>query len=88
MSMKIYEVTLGRDGTTRTVRVPSETDVQATDAAMPLALPGESVMQVKAVEAYGTQDDLDAVPAKSQAAELADVTPGAAASHAGTPPFA
>lgn len=88
MSMKIYEVTLGRDGTTRTVRVPSETDVQAADAAMPLALPGESVMQVKAVEPYGTQDDLDAAPAKSQAAELADVTPGAAASRAGTPPFA
>ena len=87
MTMRVYEVTLGRGGETRTVRVPSETDVQATDAAVPLALPGESVMGVKAVGDYTTEDDLDAAPAKSQAAELGDVTPGAAASEAGTPPF-
>jgi hypothetical protein len=42
---------------------------------------------VKAVGDYTTQDDLNAGPAKSQAAELAEVTPGAAASDAGTPPF-
>jgi hypothetical protein len=88
MTMRVYEVTLGRGGEIRTVRVPSETDVQATDAAMPLALPGESVLGVKAVGDYTTQDDLNAGPAKSQAAELAEVTPGAAASDAGTPPFA
>ncbi|HEV2081633.1 MAG TPA: hypothetical protein VGR32_04175 [Brevundimonas sp.] len=87
MTLRVYEVTLGRDGQTRTVRVPSETDVQATDAAMPLALPGESVMSVKEVDDYTGQDDLQGVPPKSQAAELADVTPGAAASRAGTAPF-
>lgn len=87
MTLRVYEVTLGRDGGTRTVRVPSETDVQASDAAMPLALPGETVLSVKAVETYVGQDDLQGVPPKSQAAELADVTPGAAASRAGTGPF-
>jgi len=87
MTLRVYEVTLGRGGQTRTVRVPSETDVQATDAAIPLALPGESVLSVKAVETYVGQDDLQAAPPRSQAAELADVTPGAAASDAGRPPF-
>ncbi len=81
MSLKVYEVVLGRDGSSRTVRVPSETDVQATDAAMPLALPGESVLSVKAVETYVGQDDLQGVPPRSQAQELSDVTPGMAATR-------
>lgn len=88
MSMRVYEVTLGRDGETRTVRVPSETDVQATDAAIPLAHEGESVLSVREVHGEGVDEGADGAPAVSQAAELADVTPGAAASRAGTPPFA
>jgi hypothetical protein len=81
MSLKVYEVVLSRARSSRTVRVPSETDVQATDAAMPLALPGESVLAVRAVEDYVGQDDLQGVPPKSQAQELSDATPGMAATR-------
>lgn len=79
MSMKIYSVTLGGpDGATRQVRVPSPTDVQAGDAARPLMQEGESIVTITEVEDDGSQV-LDAAPPKSQAAELAPVTPGVAA---------
>jgi len=78
MSMKFYKVTVGRDGDTRELRVPSPTDVQAADAAAPLMLPREAVLSIEEVQDDGTQQ-ADGLPPKSQAAELAPVTPGAAA---------
>ena len=36
MTMRFYDVTVGRDGDSRKVRVPSPTDVQAGDAAVKL----------------------------------------------------
>lgn len=86
MTMRFFNVVLGREGERRTVRVPSETQVQAADAAMPLARPGESVLGVHEVEDDGLQE-ADALPPLSQAAEWADETPGAAATREGRPPF-
>ena len=77
MTMRFYRVTLERDGESRDVRVASPTDVQAGDAASPLMKPGESISAIEEVEDDGTQA-ADALPPKSQAAELAPVTPGAA----------
>ena len=76
--MRLYEVVLERDGERRKVRVPSPTDVQAADAAAPLMRPGEAILSIEEVEDDGTQQ-ADALPPKTQAAELASVTPGAAA---------
>ena len=79
MRMKTYSVTLGAPGgATREVRVPSPTDVQAGDAARPLMQQDESILSITEVET-DTGLTLDAPPPKSQAAELAPVTPGAAA---------
>ena len=78
MSMKFYKVTLRRDGVDRTVRVPSPTDVQAADAASPLMREGEEIVGVETVEDDGLQR-ADALPPKTQAQELAPVTPGMAA---------
>lgn len=86
MTMRFFNVVLGREGERRTVRVPSETEVQAADAAMPLARPGESVLGIHEVRDDGTQQ-ADGLPPLSQAAEFADDTPGAAASREGSPPF-
>lgn len=78
MSLKTYSITLGAPGgATREVKVVSPTDVQAGDAVRPLMFEGESILEVRE-----TLDDLrtiDAGPPMSQAAELAPVTPGAAA---------
>ncbi len=78
MTMRTYSVTLGAAGAaTREVKVVSPTDVQAGDAARPLMTEGESILEIRE-----TLDDLrtiDAGPPVSQAAELAPVTPGAAA---------
>lgn len=79
MSLRLYRVVVGLDeGSARAVHVMSETDVQAGDAAAPLMRPGESILSIKEIEDDGTVV-VDAPPAKSQAAELAPVTPGAAA---------
>ena len=77
MTMRVYRVTLERDGERRDVRVPSPTDVQAADAAAPLMKAGEVISAIEEVEDDGTQD-VDGLPPKSQAAEFAPVTPGAA----------
>lgn len=46
--MRIFEVTLhAPDGGERTVRVPSKTGVQAGDAAVALARPGEAVGAIR-----------------------------------------
>ena len=82
MTMKTYTVTLGTTGDgNREVRVPSPTDVQAGDAARPLMREGESILEIRQVADDETRP-LDAAPPKSQAAELAPVTPGAAAAPA------
>lgn len=77
--MRFYEVTVGSDsGPQRKLRVPSPTDVQAADAAAPLMQAHESILSVKEVP----DDDLQATdgpPPKTQAEELAPVTPGMAA---------
>lgn len=78
MTMKFYDVTLIRDGETRTVRVPSPTDVQAGDAAVKLARPGEVMGEITEVPDDGTQQ-ADGLPPLTQAEEMASVTPGAAA---------
>ena len=77
MSLRAYTVTVGGAGETRELLVPSPTDVQAADAAAPLMREGESILSIAQ-----TSDDsqpLDGPPPKSQAAELAPVTPGVAA---------
>ncbi len=55
--MRIYRVTVGREGgETRVLKVPSKTDVQAADAAVPLMAPGESVLAI-----HETEDDYQEV---------------------------
>ncbi|WP_235560454.1 hypothetical protein [Brevundimonas sp. Leaf363] len=83
MSLRLYRVGLGQDGgSARQVHVMSETDVQAGDAAAPLMAAGESILSIKQIEDDGSVV-VDAPLAKSQAAELAPVTPGAAAVQTG-----
>ena len=79
--MRFFKVVLVRDGQTREIRVPSPTGVQAGDAAASLAHPGEAIQSIEEVEDDGLQH-ADGPPPKSQAAELAPVTPGAAAAPA------
>jgi len=62
----------------RSVNVMSETDVQAGDAAAPLMRPGESIFAIEEQQDDGSAV-VDGPPAKTQAEELASVTPGAAA---------
>lgn len=79
MTQKIYEVTLETaSGDTRTVAVPSPTGVQAGDAARPLMQEGEAILKITELP-EGDERDLDGGLPKSQAEELAPVTPGAAA---------
>jgi len=78
MTTRFFDVRLERDGEERKVRVPSQTGVQAADAAAPLMVSGERIVGIEAAQDDGLQQ-ADAPPALSQAAELSDVTPGAAA---------
>ncbi len=78
MTMRFYEVLVEGSGGRRTLRVPSPTDVQAADAAAPLMTAGEAIVSITEVDDDGTQQ-ADGLPPKSQAAEFAPVTPGAAA---------
>jgi hypothetical protein len=79
MSLRLYRITLGQDGgSSRPVHVMSETDVQAADAAAPLVTAGEAILSIEEIENDGSVV-VDGPAAKSQAAELAPVTPGAAA---------
>ena len=78
MTDKIYEVTLETaSGGTRTVTVPSPTGVQAGDAARPLMQEGEFIHGITEVRGDDGRD-LDAQTPRTQAEELAPVTPGAA----------
>jgi len=79
MTDKTFSVSLETsDGTRRDVTVLSPTGVQAGDAASPLMAEGESIVEI-AERPESALRDLDGGPPKSQAAELAPVTPGAAA---------
>jgi len=79
VSLRLYRVTLGENGAeTRAVHVMSETDVQAGDAAAPLMDPGESILAIEERHDDGSAV-VDGPPARTQAEELASVTPGAAA---------
>lgn len=65
MSMRIYRVAIGDEsGTSREVKVPSKTDVQAADAAAPLLKPGETILGV--VETDDPYQEADAPPAGTQ----------------------
>ena len=79
MSQKTYEVTLqNRTGDTRTVAVPSPTGVQAGDAARPLMVEGEAILAITELPEGDTRELVGGLP-KTQAEELAPVSPGAAA---------
>lgn len=77
MSLRTYRVTVGGPTGTRELHVPSPTDVQAADAAAPLMNEGEAILSIMETSEEGRA--LDGPPPRSQAAELAPVTPGAAA---------
>lgn len=65
MSMRIYNVTVGREGgPTRVVKVPSKTDVQAGDAAVTQMSEDESILSI--VETDDPYQDVDAMPAGTQ----------------------
>lgn len=77
--MRFYEITVrSDDGQERRLHVASPTDVQAADAAAPLLTSRESIVSIEEVPDDGLQQ-VDASPPKTQAEELAPVTPGAAA---------
>lgn len=58
MSMRMYEVTVGRaGGPTRILQVPSKTDVQAGDAAIALMTEGESLISIKETDAPFYESD-------------------------------
>lgn len=79
MTDKTYEVTLATaSGDTRTVSVPSPTGVQAGDAARPLMRENETILSIAEIRGDDGRN-LDAERPKTQAEELAKVTPGAAA---------
>lgn len=79
MNQKTYEVTLQTPtGETRTVAVPSPTGVQAGDAARPLMVEGEAIVSIAELPEGDTRD-LDGGLPKTQAEELAPVTPTVAA---------
>ena len=76
--MRFYEVVVGSDsGPQRRLRVASPTDAQAADAAAPLMRAHEAILSIREAPDDGLQQ-ADAPPPKTQAEELAPVTPGAA----------
>jgi len=75
--MRFFDVTVGRDGDERTVRVPSPTSVQAGDAAVALMKPGEAIVSINEAVDDGLHH-ADGAPPRTQAEELAPVTPGSA----------
>jgi len=77
--MRFYEVVVGSDSSPqRRLRVASPTDVQAADAAAPLMHAHEAILSIRETSDDGLQQ-ADALPPKTQAEEMAPVTPGMAA---------
>jgi len=65
MSMRIYRVTVGREGgPTRVLKVPSKTDVQAGDAAVTQMSEGEAILSID--ETDDPLQEVDAMPAGTQ----------------------
>ena len=63
--MRIYRVTVGIEGgETRVLKVPSKTDVQAGDAAVPLMSEGESILSIQEID--DPYQEVDAAPAGTQ----------------------
>jgi hypothetical protein len=63
--MRIYEVTVGREGgDPRVIKVPSKTDVQAGDAAVPLMSADERILSIQEVD--DPYQEVDAGPAGTQ----------------------
>jgi len=63
--MRIYEVTVGLPGgESRVLKVPSKTDVQASDAAATQMRDGEAILSV--VEIDDPYQEVDAPPAGTQ----------------------
>jgi hypothetical protein len=87
MTMRFYEVEIERGSRRHVLRVPSETDVQAADAAASRLVEGDVILSITEVADDGLQR-ADALPALSQAAEVAEVSPGEAAATGGRRSFA
>ncbi len=65
MSMRIFRVTVGAEGgSTREVRVPSKTEVQAQDAAATQMTAGETILSVE--ETDDPYQEVDAMPPGTQ----------------------
>lgn len=65
MTMRIYNVTVGRPGgESRVIKVPSKTDVQAGDAAVTRMSQAESILSIE--ETDDPYQDVDAMPAGTQ----------------------
>lgn len=65
MSMRIYQVTVGRPGgDSRIIKVPSKTDVQAGDAAMTQMSEGEAILSI--AETDDPYQEVDAMPPGTQ----------------------
>jgi len=65
MTMRIYNVTVGRPGgERRVIKVPSKTDVQAGDAAVTRMSQAESILSIE--ETDDPYQDVDAMPAGTQ----------------------
>lgn len=65
MSMRIFRVTVGAEGgPTRTLKVPSKTEVQAGDAAATQMTAGEAVLSVE--ETDDPYQEVDAMPPGTQ----------------------
>ena len=63
--MRIYEVTVGREGEVpRILKVPSKTDVQAADAAVALMAPSERILAI--LEVDDPYQQVDTGPAGTQ----------------------
>ena len=63
--MRIYRVTVGgADGSSRVLKVPSKTDVQAGDAAAALMSEGESILSIQ--ETDDPYQEVDGLPAGTQ----------------------
>ena len=63
--MRIYRVTVGVEGgSTRVLKVPSKTDVQAGDAALTQMTEGESVLSIE--ETDDPYQEVEAPPAGTQ----------------------
>ncbi|RZJ45938.1 MAG: hypothetical protein EON87_06285 [Brevundimonas sp.] len=77
--MKLFRIVVHGPGGDRTIRVPSPTEVQAGDAAAPLMVEGDAIVSVE--EELDASQVADTAPPKTQAEELAPITPGAAAAE-------